>query len=154
MSACLVQVAHGTKSVAELDAGVLDHLGPLGRLFLDDRRKLGWRVADRLESKFVELLAHLRHRQGLDGLAVQFIQNILRRAGRREQAEPRHGLEAGNPDSAMVGRSGASAERLIEVMASARNFPSRASGTTFTILANDMVMRLASRSGINAVVPR
>ena len=54
----------------------------------------------------------------------------------------------------MVGRSGANAERLIEVMASARNFPSRASGTTLTILANDMVMRLASRSGINAVVPR
>jgi len=54
----------------------------------------------------------------------------------------------------MVGRSGASGERLMEVMASARNLPSRASGTTFTILANDMVMRLASRSGINAVVPR
>ena len=54
----------------------------------------------------------------------------------------------------MVGRSGASAERLIEVMAKARNFPSRASGSTLTILANDIEIRLASRSGINAVVPR
>lgn len=54
----------------------------------------------------------------------------------------------------MVGRSGTSAERLIEVMASARNFPSRASGKTFTMLANDIETRLASRSGISAVVPR
>jgi hypothetical protein len=80
--------------VAELDAGILDHFCPLGRFFLDDRGKLGRRVADRLEAKVVELLAHLRHRQGLDGLLVQSIQNILRRTGRREQAEPRHGLEA------------------------------------------------------------
>src|SRR5258708_39669378 len=80
--------------VAELDAGILDHVCPLGRFFLDDRGKLSRRVADRLEAKFVELPAHLRHRQGLDGFVVQFIQNILRRAGRREQAEPRHGLEA------------------------------------------------------------
>jgi hypothetical protein len=50
MAACVVQVAHGThKSVAELDAGVLDHLGPFGHLLPDDRRKLGWRVADRFE---------------------------------------------------------------------------------------------------------
>ena len=71
-------------------------------------------------------------------------------------SRPNHGTASkpGKPDSAMVGRSGASAERLIEVMASARNFPSRASGITFTILANDMVMRPASRSGMNAVVPR
>ncbi len=54
----------------------------------------------------------------------------------------------------MVGRSGASAERLIEVMASARNFPSRASGIALVMLANDSVIRLASRSGMNAVVPR
>jgi hypothetical protein len=47
-------------------------------------------VADRLEAKIVELLAHLRHRQGRDGLVVQLIHDILRRAGRREQAEPRH----------------------------------------------------------------
>src|SRR6202022_1735070 len=80
--------------VAELDAGILDHFCPLGRFFLDDRGKLSRRVADWFETKFVELLAQLRHRQGLDGFAVQFIQNILRRAGRREQSEPRHGLEA------------------------------------------------------------
>ena len=54
----------------------------------------------------------------------------------------------------MVGRSGAKPERLLEVMASARNFPSRASGNTLTILANDMLIRPASRSGINAVLPR
>ena len=60
----------------------------------------------------------------------------------------------GKPDSAIVGRSGASAERLIEVMASARTYPSRASGTTFTILANAMLIRLASRSGNSAVMPR
>src|SRR3984893_12292858 len=67
--------------VAGLDAGILDHFRTLGRFLLDDRGKLSRRVADRPEAKFVELLAHLRHRQGLDGFGVQFIQNIRRRAG-------------------------------------------------------------------------
>ena len=54
----------------------------------------------------------------------------------------------------MVGRSGASAERLIDVTANARSLPSRTSGSTFTILPNDMLTRPASRSGSSTVVPR
>jgi hypothetical protein len=130
------QVYGFTPLVAELDAGIPDDFCPFGRFFPDDRGKLGRRVADDFEAESIELLAHLRHRQDLDGLIVQFIQNVLW------------------PDSAMVGSSGASAERLIELTASARNFPSRTSGIAFTILANAMVIRLASRSGSNSVVPR
>src|SRR5271163_4135434 len=40
--------------VAELDAGILDDFCPFGRFFPDDRGKLGRRVADRFEAKFVE----------------------------------------------------------------------------------------------------
>jgi DNA-binding transcriptional LysR family regulator len=36
-----------TELVAELDAGVLDHLGPFGRFFFYDRGKLGRRVLNR-----------------------------------------------------------------------------------------------------------
>ena len=51
---------------------------PLGRFFLDGRGELGRRVADRLEAKFVELLAHHRQRQRPDGFVVQIIQNSER----------------------------------------------------------------------------
>src|SRR5665647_2075170 len=76
--------------IAELDAGILDHFCPLGRFFPDERGKLDRGVADRLEAKFVELPAQLRHRQGPDGFAVQFIQNILRRAVVRPARADRH----------------------------------------------------------------
>ena len=54
----------------------------------------------------------------------------------------------------MVGRSGAATERLREVTAKARSFPSRTSGAALTTLLNDMVRRPASRSGSTAVEPR
>ncbi len=54
----------------------------------------------------------------------------------------------------MVGRSGAAPERLMEVTAKPRSFPSRTSGSAFEILAKDRVRRPASRSGSTAVVPR
>lgn len=49
-----------TRLVTELDAGIPDYFGPLGSFFLDDRCKLGRRVADGLEAEFVEPLAYLR----------------------------------------------------------------------------------------------
>ena len=71
-----------------------------GVSLLMSRGKLGRRVADRLEAEFVELFAHLRHRQGFDGFVVQFIQNVLRGvpAG---ASRPNHGTASkpGNPDS-------------------------------------------------------
>src|SRR5215468_8275677 len=71
--------------IAELDAGILDHLGPLRRFFPDDRGKFGRRTADRLEAKFVELLAYLRQRQRLDRLAIQLFDDILWRGRRGDQ---------------------------------------------------------------------
>jgi hypothetical protein len=40
--------------VAKLDAGIPNHFCPFGRFFPDDGGKLGRRVADRREAKFVE----------------------------------------------------------------------------------------------------
>ena len=54
----------------------------------------------------------------------------------------------------MVGRSGAATERLRELTAKARSFPSRTSGAALTTLLNDIVRRPASRSGSTAVEPR
>jgi len=48
----------------------------------------------------------------------------------------------------------AGAERLREVTANARSFPSRTSGSTLTTLLNDRLRRPASRSGSTAVEPR
>jgi hypothetical protein len=42
--------ARKAELVAEPDAGIPDHFCPFGRFFLDDRGKLGRRVADRLET--------------------------------------------------------------------------------------------------------
>src|ERR1700742_5247740 len=66
-------------SIAELDAGILDHLRPLGRFFFDDRGKFGRRVADRLEPKLVEFLAYLGHRPRLCGFGVDFVDDVLGR---------------------------------------------------------------------------
>jgi len=53
-----------------------------------------------------------------------------------------------------VGKSGTSAERLREVTANGRSFPSFTSGATFTTFVNPIEIRPANRSGRIAVEPR
>src|SRR5262249_41810404 len=60
----------------------------------------------------------------------------------------------GKPTSTMVGRSGDDGAGVSEVTASGRTLPSLASGSAETGLANTMVRRPPSRSGITAVMPR
>lgn len=47
------------------DTGLLDHLGPLGDVVLDDDRELGRRVAHRIETELGEARAELRVESGL-----------------------------------------------------------------------------------------
>ena len=68
---------------------------------------------------------------------------------------PFHRLETkpGKPDSSMVGTSGSTGERRAELTASARSFPSRASGTTMCSGLNIIVMRPLRRSGTADTTP-
>ena len=88
-----------------------------------------------------------------DFIARLIAQWLSERLGQQFVIENRPGAgtniatEAGKPDSAMVGRSGAAGERISEVTASGRNLPSRTRGRATGVLANAMAMRPASRSG-------
>jgi molybdate transport system substrate-binding protein len=81
--------------VAELDAGILDHFAHSGVSF----RMIAANSAGVLPTGSRPSSSNFLRTSGiaraLTVSPVQFIQNILRRAGRRQQAEPRHGLEAG-----------------------------------------------------------
>src|SRR5262245_52584211 len=77
------------------NAGVLDDLGPLGDVRLDDRRELGRRAGRRVEAHLPEFRAHVRLRQHLDRLLVQLVHDRRGRAGGRQQPEPGDRLEAG-----------------------------------------------------------
>src|SRR6266496_1174098 len=62
--------APSTGLLARLDPGLLDHLGPLRNLALDDGRELRGRAADHVEAEVIELLAHVGHRQNSHRIAM------------------------------------------------------------------------------------
>ena len=60
----------------------------------------------------------------------------------------------GRPDSATVGSSGASAERVRPVTASALSLPSFTCGMPETMLSNSICTLFDTRSGMASAVPR
>ena len=95
------------------------------------RISLAWKLAEflrrgehRIEAERLEPRRHLG--QGEDPLhfGVPLARHLFRRPGGGEHGEPGGRLESGRPCSATVGMSGAAAERLALVWASARSLPS------------------------------
>src|SRR5947207_7804911 len=72
------------------DVRVLDDLAPFGDLGPDVGGELGRRDAGRLEAERQNLLLHLGQREARGNLALQEVDDLLRRARGREHAL--HGL--------------------------------------------------------------
>src|SRR3974390_3136925 len=69
--------------VRDLDAGFLDHLRPRRNLLGEHGSEFRRRVTDDVESLFAHCLSHVRHCQILHRLAVNLVDDIGRRTGRR-----------------------------------------------------------------------
>ena len=105
----------------------MNHLAPLLHLGLDLRAELRRRVGDGPEAERVELGLDVRLGDDLGDVALELIDDLLRRAGRRDDAGQRVGLLIlGTPASAMVGTSGSAPTRFSAITASARTLPSLA----------------------------
>src|SRR5216683_5344987 len=96
-------------SVARLDVGVLDDLGPFGDVVGDGGARLLGRAADDIEAEVGELLLHLRIGQHLQRFGPHLVDDGPRRASRAHQRKPRGRLEAGEArfdQGRQVGRVG------------------------------------------------
>src|SRR5215207_5722295 len=78
------------------DAGLLHHLRPTGEVRRDQRAEALRRAADRNETLLLESFLHLRRRKDLVDGRVVALDDLLRRAGRREEPVPQVDVEAGH----------------------------------------------------------
>src|SRR5262249_30389470 len=101
-----------------------------------------------------ELLLEARRGQRLLRLALEQLRHQIGKAGRRRQYDIRLEFEIGKPDSAMVGSSGASGERVPVDTASPFNRPARTCGSTPAEPTNPNLIWPAARSIPNCVLPR
>src|SRR3954454_8864698 len=78
------------------DAGFRDDIAPLYKFCRDKARQFLWAGRRRLGAELRELTAHARIGDGGGKLLVQFRDDRLRRAARREQREPTRRRIAGD----------------------------------------------------------
>ena len=98
-------------------------LRPLRDFRLDPVGELRGRAGDRLEAERHQTLPEFRHRDDAGDLAMQEIDDLLRRAGRRQQAGQDVGFER-LPGGLRHGRHvGQERGALALISASARNAP-------------------------------
>jgi hypothetical protein len=107
------------------------------------------RTARRVGAEGEKSLAHVRQRHRLDDFGVEALHDVARRAGGpRAPACHVETSNPGNADSASVGNSGAVAERLAVVTASARSLPAFTCVMASEIFANISCAWPESRSVI------
>src|SRR4029450_962579 len=71
-----------------LDVGGLDYLAPGFELGLDALGELLGRAFDRIKVKRVQTLLHVRLRNVLDNLAMEYGDDLLRRCGGQKDSQP------------------------------------------------------------------
>ena len=113
--------SRGRITSLQLRAGGLDHRRPFRNFGFDIGARIRPARCRPSTPSVGELLPHVGILHRLDHGAMQRLDDVFRRAGRRDQAMPRRRLKTREaPSSSMVGMSGRIAVRLSVVTASAR----------------------------------
>ena len=121
---CITLLRDGVSRVAlRLDSGRLDHVRPRPGFGLDAGGELRPACWSRPRGPDVPSLCHVGQRQRLDRRLAQAVYDAAPASGRHGKAYHELTSKPGNPDSEMVGSSGATFERFRPVVASAFNLP-------------------------------
>jgi hypothetical protein len=124
ISRALVTQSAQRKIISVVDeAQLLDHGPPLALFAVDVLHVFRRRRDDRITAGIEQSLLHVFRTHDPVQFPAQPLDDRLRRAGRRDQSVILDDLEAGSPDSAMVGTSGIAAIREGDPTAIARSVP-------------------------------
>src|SRR6266545_202409 len=137
----------------DLRAGQLDDPRVLAGLARDERCESLGRRRRSFGALRGEPLAHFRRVEDLHHLRVPFLHDVARRSGRREQAEPRRDVEAGNAGLGHRRQLRREFERSAVVTASARSLPAFTCGIALARLSNISCVSPASSACVAGAPP-
>ena len=136
-----------------MNVGFLDNLGQLLNFRANMIRESSRRSSDRFDALFGKPALHIVHHKDRIQLGVQFAHDLRPHACRPDDPKPHGDLVFGNPASDTTGTFPASAQRVLLLTPSARNFSALTWGNTLGVLSKAVSMCPPSRSFTIGAVP-